>query len=63
MIDLTDCENFLQIISQLENTGKINIYFIPLLSTEMPWPDKMLEFSGFSVEDISRCAFHMHEKW
>lgn len=31
--------------------------------TEMPWPDKMIEFSGFTIEDISRCAFHMHEKW
>lgn len=31
MIDLTDCENFLQIISQLENTGKINIEFIPFI--------------------------------
>lgn len=32
-------------------------------SIEMPWPHKMVIFSGFSVEDISRCAFHIHEKW
>ncbi|XP_062599123.1 cyclin-F-like isoform X1 [Saccostrea cucullata] len=33
-----------------------------LMKLEMPWPDTMVEFSGFSIEDISRCAFHMHEK-
>ncbi|XP_061174985.1 cyclin-F-like isoform X2 [Saccostrea echinata] len=33
-----------------------------LMKLEMPWPDKIVEFSGFSIEDISRCAFHMHEK-
>lgn len=33
-----------------------------LMKLEMPWPDRMVNFSGFSVEDISRCAFHIHEK-
>ncbi|XP_069123772.1 cyclin-F-like isoform X2 [Argopecten irradians] len=27
-----------------------------------PWPKRMVQFTGFTIEDISRCAFHVHEK-
>ncbi|OWF42166.1 cyclin-F-like isoform X2 [Mizuhopecten yessoensis] len=27
-----------------------------------PWPKRMVQFTGFTIEDISRCAFHIHEK-
>ncbi|XP_067671880.1 cyclin-F-like [Haliotis asinina] len=33
-----------------------------LVKMETPWPSVMEEFTGFSVDDISRCAFHVHEK-
>ncbi|XP_050393058.2 cyclin-F isoform X1 [Patella vulgata] len=33
-----------------------------LLKSEEPWPSQMEEFTGFPLEDLSRCAFHIHEK-
>ncbi|XP_060084118.1 cyclin-F-like [Ylistrum balloti] len=27
-----------------------------------PWPKRLVQFTGFTIEDISRCAFHVHEK-
>lgn len=34
------------------------IFFI-----EMLWFDRIVNFSGFFVEDISRCVFYIYEKW
>ncbi|ESO84228.1 hypothetical protein LOTGIDRAFT_108005 [Lottia gigantea] len=33
-----------------------------LLKTETAWPSHIEEFTGFPLEDLSRCAFHIHEK-
>lgn len=33
-----------------------------LLKAGCPWPAELEEFTGFSLEDLSRCTFHMHEK-
>ncbi|XP_013409126.1 cyclin-F [Lingula anatina] len=29
---------------------------------DTPWPSKMTEFTGFSVEDLTKCTIHIHEK-
>ena len=34
-----------------------------LTKTEPAWPSAIQEASGFTIEDLNRCAFHMHEKW
>lgn len=33
-----------------------------LMKHENAWPAKMVLFTGYKIEDISRCAFHIHEK-
>nr|KAG5713603.1 hypothetical protein BaRGS_024651 [Batillaria attramentaria] len=33
-----------------------------LLKAGCPWPSDLEEFTGFSLEDLSRCTFHIHEK-
>ncbi|XP_052068580.1 cyclin-F-like isoform X1 [Mytilus californianus] len=33
-----------------------------LMKHENAWPSKMSLFTGYKIEDISRCAFHLHEK-
>ncbi|KAK3092007.1 hypothetical protein FSP39_024406 [Pinctada imbricata] len=33
-----------------------------LMKLENPWSHQMVQFTGYTIEDISRCAFHMHEK-
>ena len=33
-----------------------------LMKHDNVWPSKMTMFSGYKIEDISRCAFHLHEK-
>ncbi|WAQ97413.1 CCNF-like protein [Mya arenaria] len=33
-----------------------------LTKTENTWPAAIQEATGFTIEDLNRCAFHMHEK-
>ncbi|KAL4239671.1 hypothetical protein ACF0H5_000477 [Mactra antiquata] len=33
-----------------------------LTRMDVPWPTSIQEATGFCIEDLSRCAFHMHEK-
>ncbi|KAL3876589.1 hypothetical protein ACJMK2_034420 [Sinanodonta woodiana] len=33
-----------------------------LLKMESPWPSEIQEITGFTIEDLSRCSFHIHEK-
>lgn len=33
-----------------------------LTKMDDPWPSQIQEASGFCIEDLNRCAFHMHEK-
>lgn len=35
---------------------------LPLIVDD-PWPTIIQEATGLCVEDLNRCAFHMHEKW
>lgn len=33
-----------------------------LTKMDDPWPSAVQDATGFSIEDLNRCAFHMHEK-
>ena len=53
-------ENSVRVCPFIEQIG-VHDMFGPL--AEYPWPSQMKEFTGYNVEDIAKCAVHIHFKW
>ena len=34
-----------------------------MLYSDQPWPERIAEYTGYAVTDLTECVFHLHKKW